>query len=133
MVLIFWIDVDRVLILSIKGRKFTMEELRKRMSKRTEHFMRIKQDSFYEELGMEELVSEYQRISEPLDEALSINNLKLILKTFHRQRFLSCWHDTSTVSNSSHLLITFAILYDPALYYTDEEYFELTGKSICGE
>ena len=94
--------------------------------------MRIKQDAFYEGLGMQELVSEYQRISEPLDESLSIDNLKSILKTFHRQRFLSCWHDTSTVSYSSHLLITFAILYDPALYYTDEEYFELTGKSIRG-
>ena len=75
------------LILSFKGRKFTIDELRKRMSKRTERFMRVKQDKFYDELSMKELVSEYQRISEPLDETLSIDNLRLILKTLHRQRF----------------------------------------------
>ena len=32
------------------------------------------------------------------------------------------WHDTSTVSDHSHLLMLVKCLYDTALFFTDDEY-----------
>ena len=90
--------------------------------------MRIHSDDFYDQLEIEDLQFEYRRIAEPFHEKSTVANLRGHLKYLHRQRFLSCWHDTSTVSNASHILVLFTILYDPALFYTDTEFFELTGK-----
>lgn len=90
--------------------------------------MRIHSDDFYDQLEIEDLQFEYRRIAEAFHEKSTVANLRGHLKYLHRQRFLSCWHDTSTVSNASHILVLFTILYDPALFYTDTEFFELTGK-----
>lgn len=52
------------------------------------------------------------------------------LKELQRQRHLGNWHDTSCISNHSHLLIMFFCMYDKAIFYTDQEYFEKTGLKI---
>ena len=43
---------------------------------------------------------------------------------------LQFWHDGSTISNHSHLMIMVACMFDPAVYLTDQEYFNLYGKYI---
>ena len=43
---------------------------------------------------------------------------------------LMIWHDLSTVANHSHLVFMVTCLYDPAFFYTDSEYQQLTGKCI---
>lgn len=40
------------------------------------------------------------------------------------------WHDGSCISNHSHLLMTVNILYDIGIHYTDEEYYNETGKRV---
>ena len=50
------------------------------------------------------------------------------LKKFNSQRFLQFWHDGSSISNHAHLLIVVNILYDPAIFLTNEEYHEKHGK-----
>ena len=84
-------------------------------------YFRVQQDDFYEQLAVETKNQEFDRLHEPCGSTDD-------LKRFHRTRTIACWHDTSAISNSSHLLIMFATVYDPAVFYTDKEYFEKTGR-----
>ncbi len=63
-------------------------------------------------------------------EGEEIANLRQHLMELERTRHLLVWHDLSTVANHSHLVFMVAWLYDPALYYTDEEYEQITGRKI---
>lgn len=40
------------------------------------------------------------------------------------------WLDNSTVANHGHLACLITCLYDPAAFYTPEEYEKITGKSV---
>lgn len=91
--------------------------------------MRIKTDNFYDEITEGGLKSEFTRIDEKFSAKTSRRQLVSKLKTFHRNRSLICWHDTSSISNAAHLLIMFSVLYDPAVFYTDKEYHDMTGSS----
>ena len=70
---------------------------------------------------------EIQRIHEKVAKNSSDENRNL-LKQKQRQRHLMFWHDGSCISNHSHLLMTVNVLYDPAIYYTNEEYYRLSGE-----
>ena len=89
--------------------------------------MRLKDDQFYLEMNEEELRFEYQRINETFKEKWTKDRLVTEIKRLHRTRHYVCWHDGSSVSNRSHLLVMMGCVCDPALYYTDKEYLELTG------
>ena len=78
-------------------------------------------------MGIEKLEFEFKRLDEPFDNGLPKNQLAQTLKTFHRKRHLTCWHDGSSISNHGHLQITFNTTYDKALFYTNDEYFAKTG------
>ena len=43
---------------------------------------------------------------------------------------LMFWHDGSTIFSHSHLMIMVACMFDPAVYLTDQVYFNLYGKHI---
>ena len=111
----------------LSGRKFGIKELQNRITTKTHKFMRLKDDQFYLEMNEEELRFEYQRINETFKEKWTKDRLVTEIKRLHRTRHYVCWHDGSSVSNRSHLLVMMGCVYDPALYYTDKEYLELTG------
>lgn len=97
-----------------------MDFLLKRFETKHERYWRIFPDEFYESLSKEDLHREWHRLGEDIKSSDA-------LKILHRQRFFACWHDGSTISNASHFLIMFSCCYDPAIFYTDDEYFEKTG------
>ena len=47
-----------------------------------------------------------------------------------RTRYFAFWDDGSTTGNHSHLLITVNVLYDPASFLSDEEYYLKYKKNI---
>ena len=47
-----------------------------------------------------------------------------------RTRCFAFWYDGSTIGNHSHLLITVNVLYDPASFLSDEEYYLKYKKNI---
>ena len=100
-----------------------MEHVRRRMFKMQKDFLRIKPDMFYTSLEEEELIKEFERLNEKIPSTAG----GAVLKKFHRTRTLACWHDSSSISNSSHFMVMFSTIYDPAIFYTDEEYFLKTG------
>lgn len=109
------------------GRKISLPELREKMLKEQQPYLRTFPDEYYENISNKELEKEYDRIDEKFDSALTKSELVDKLKSFHRRRHISFWHDGSSISNHGHLLVTVTTTYDTAIFYTDDEYFEKTG------
>ena len=93
--------------------------------------MRVIDDSVLEKMSREELINEFNRIEETYGDNETCDDLVSTLKIMQRRRHFTNWHDGSTISNHSHLLFVVKCLYDPAVYLTNEEYKEKTGKLIC--
>lgn len=102
------------------GRKFSIEHVKDTMMKLQRPFYRVKPNEFYDDIDEDTLRNELARIGETgnADD----------LKRFHRHRTIMCWHDTSGIINSSHFLVMFTTVYDPAVFLTDDEFFEIAGK-----
>ena len=47
-----------------------------------------------------------------------------------RTRYFAFWHDGSSIGNHSHLLITVNVLYDPASFLSDEQYYIKYLKNV---
>ena len=83
-------------------------------------------------MDKDEVIHELIRINENSsgDEQSCKEVLQEKFKNLNRNRYFQFWHDGSTVSNHSHLLIAINCLYDPAIHYTDDEYKEKFGKHV---
>ena len=81
-------------------------------------------------MTMDQVKYEYDRINEAFDVNSPLEELVTSIKRMHRQRFLVIWHDTSCVSNHSHLLMMISVLYDTAIFYTDTEFKDKTGETL---
>nr|XP_047138548.1 uncharacterized protein LOC124814672 [Hydra vulgaris] len=94
--------------------------------------MRVKTDEEYEKMSRISIINYLKRINEmqEVDQDEETNNLKIRLKKFERKRHFMWWHDTSTISNHSHVLMTISTLFDPAIHYTSEEYQQKYNKTI---
>ena len=90
--------------------------------------MRLLPDEFYDNASMEDLQKEFERLQMEFKSDQEKSVLAAELKKFHRTRTLACWHDASTVSNSSHFLVLVNLVFDKAVFYTSEELYEKTGK-----
>ena len=91
--------------------------------------MRLRSDNNYSKLSREDTIKQLRRINEfdVTDIHKNTDILKSKLKNFERTRNLMFWHDGSTISNHSHILVMVSCLYDPAIFLTDEEYSKSNG------
>ena len=71
-------------------------------------------------------INEYHPSFDKLTEAELSNKITAIKQT----RNLMFWHDGFSIFNHSHLMIMVACMFDPAVYLTGQEYFNLYGKHI---
>ena len=81
-------------------------------------------DDFYDKTLRTKITEELQRIDEfslSMND-LSDNVLSSKLKLLQLKRPLALWHDGSTLSYYSHLLIMVNVLHDLNIFYTSEEY-----------
>jgi hypothetical protein len=91
--------------------------------------MRKNTNDDLEAMSSEHVMNKLITLNE-VKEGEEIANLRQHLMDLERTRHLLVWHDLSTVANHSHLVFMVACLYDPAFYYTDEEYEQITGRKI---
>ena len=114
---------------SVHGRKHPLSKLREKLFKKYNKFMRLNSDAYFVNLTREELFKRLSSIGE-LDPNENVDDLKQKLKKYERTRNLQMWHDASVIANHGHILFCVNILYDPAVFYTSDEYKEITGKDI---
>ena len=82
-------------------------------------------DDYFEKLTDAEVKTQLEKLGEKT--VGTPDELKAQLKSMNRTRHLKIWHDHSTISGHSHLLVTVACVYDPAFYHTPEE---VGGKDV---
>ena len=105
-----------------------MKTIREKVLRKQKSYMRILPDEFYENNSRDDILKEFERIKEhiPSLNNLSLESLSQKLKAIQRTRHFGFWHDGSTLSNHGHLLMMI-VMYDPAIFYTSQEYKEKTG------
>ena len=110
----------------VEGRKQPLVEIRERTLKEHEKFMQHRSDDEYDRMGHDSLTMLLQAVNE-YKAGESTESMRKKLKDIERTRHLKIWHDLSTIANHGHLVFMVSCLYDPAIYYTNAEYKELTG------
>ena len=83
-------------------------------------------------MDRDEIVKQLTRIDEfrKSDIYMDINTLQHRFRKFNTTRHLQIWHDGSSISNHSHLLMTVNTLYDKTIHMTNEEYEEKHRKKV---
>ena len=113
----------------VSGKKIDLESICIDMYNQHKKIMRLRSDNDYSKLSREDTIKQLRRINEfditDIDKNTDI--LKNKLKKFERTCNLIFWHDGSTISNHSHILVMVSCLYDPAIFLTDEEYSKSNG------
>ena len=107
------------------GRKISMLDIRKLLLSSHERFMRLSTDQEIDALADEEMKVMLESIGEPYtDESYHT------LKKLQRSRSLTLWHDHSNILGQGYLLMTIHVLYDPAVFFTDSEYKEMSSERL---
>ncbi|CAG2211878.1 unnamed protein product [Mytilus edulis] len=105
---------------TIYSRKFELTKLRQKIL--NEHaeggLMRLYDDEHYDQLTANELKERYKRLGQLFTPNSNSNELKHL----ERIRMLKFWHDHSDVLNHTFVSFMLSIIYDKALYLTNEEY-----------
>ena len=91
--------------------------------------MRLRTDEEFSNMELSEVQQKLTNLGEFSDNSETLEELLIKLKKMERTRYFAFWHDGSTIGNHSHLLITVNVLYDPASFLSDEEYY-LKYKNI---
>ena len=108
---------------SISGRKFPLEDIRKNLLIRHTKYMRLTTDEEFSNMELSEVQQKLTNLREFSDNDETLEELLIKLQKMERTRYFAFWHDGSTIGNHSHLLITVNVLYDPAFFLSDEEYY----------
>ena len=96
--------------------------------------MRLQSDNYYDNMSKEmikEKLESIEEYDEEEDGSKSLSDLIEKIKKYERTRHLAFWHDGSTVSNHSHILMTVSCMYDKAVYLSDAEYQNIHGRLLC--
>ena len=118
--------------IEVCGRKINLLSIRNDMYHQQKKYMRLRPNKYFDTLSREEVVHQLKTINgfNSLDCDANTEVLTQRLKMYERTRYLIFWHDGSSLSSHSHILIMVSCLYDTAVFVTDEEYFKSEGSLI---
>lgn len=117
-------------VISIQGRKIPLRYLRQKLLNKHEKYMRLRTDNDFDKMTPVELLAELQKIKENVDVNSSKQHLLEEIKKLERTRHFMFWHDGSTLSNHSHIMMTVSVIFNKAVFYSDQEYFEKTKEKL---
>jgi hypothetical protein len=91
--------------------------------------MRLTPDSTLAGMSEEELT---KRLNMTTADDKSEEELRDLVRQSERRRSLCFWHDHATILKTGFVLVTIHIMYDPMVFYTQEEYRELHPElDVC--
>ncbi len=106
----------------INGRKFPLKELREKMLKKQEQYMRLSTDNEIEQISTEDLRSRLSTRSIDLDlESVNADELREMYKKIQRNRTLVLWHDHATILGLGIVMLMVHVAYDSAVFLTQSE------------
>ena len=107
--------------IQIHGRKVPLVEIRQRLLERQLKYMRLTPESTIATMTKPELL---KRLNMNCD-GKSEEELRELLCQAQKSRFLCMWHDHATILKMGFVMVTVHIMYDPVVFYTEDEYLEL--------
>ena len=118
--------------ITINARRIPVLEIRKHLL--TKHaqmgIMRLNTDNELLAMPREVIVGKLEAIHETVYMPESTEHLREKLKHSQRVRHFVEWHDHSTLLGHGYILFTTQLLYDQAVFLTNEEYKMKTGKTL---
>ena len=108
---------------SISGRKFPLKDIRKNLLIRHTRYMCLTTDEEFANVELNYVQKKKKNLGKFSDNNETLEELLIKLKKMERTRYFAFWYDGSTTGNHSHLLITVNVLYDPASFLSNEEYY----------
>ena len=114
----------------IYGRKIPLLDIRERLMKQHEAYMRQTTDAELKALTRPDILQMAANYHIHLPPDLSDDQLRAQLALFQRTRTLALWHDHSTILQTGYILFAVWVIYDTAVFLTQEEYVEKYGKPV---
>lgn len=112
----------------VQARKVPLTQLRQRTLKKQFKYMRLTPTSSINAMTKAELIEKLQQPT--MFDSLSEVELRQLLIHTERSRSLCLWHDHATILKMGFLMITVHVMYDPLVFYTDEEFRQQNPGSI---
>ena len=118
--------------IEVSGRKISLLTIRNDIYHQQKKYMRLRPDTYFDYLSREEVIHQLKTINEfsSFDCDADTQVFKKRLKMYERTCHLIFWHDGSSLSSHSHILIMVSCLYDTAVFVTDEEYLKSESSLI---
>ena len=110
----------------LESRKIRLSTIRRRTAEKHEKYMRC---NSVDPLSIEDVILYLKKINEfiPTD---SEDVMRSKVASFQQTRHFQLWHDASSLCNHGYMLFTVNVLYDPAVYFTDDEFMKISGKKL---
>ena len=120
----------------VHGRKIPLEEIRERLLKRHQKYMCLPLESAIEQLPRTELSQALNKLDNAPNDNYTTEELHTRFYNYQSTRSLALWHDHATLLGIGFIMVTVHVMYDPAVFFTDEEYIaqnKATDISIQSE
>ena len=114
----------------IVGRKLSLLELRQKLINQHQKYMRLMTDQEINELTRENILQLMSCAHHETSPSATTEELQLQLATLQRSRTLAVWHDHSNVLQQGYILFAVWVIYDPAVYFTEDEYRASGGEAV---
>ena len=103
------------------GRKIPLTTIREKLIKKHEELMHLHSNEEIEQMDKHELEQLFEARNMQLPDIQSEDNLRMELIKNERTRTLGVWHDHSSILGHGYVLITIKVLYDRAVFKTENE------------
>ena len=105
----------------LHSRKVPLIEIRQRLLKNQEKYMRLQNDEQVDAMSMDEAIAFLKQNQEQVDD-MGITQLRAKVKALQRNRHLSMWHDHGTILGQGYIFITVKVTYDTCVFFRKDEY-----------
>ena len=116
--------------IQIHGQKIPLLELRERLMKEHEKYMRLMKDAELEALTRPDLIQMANKCHLHFPSNASDDDLRNRLTRAQRTRTFALWHDHSTILQTGYILFAVWVIYDTAVFFTPEEYLQKSGQKV---
>ena len=89
--------------------------------------MRLETNEELAQKGVDELATILRCTHSCAPSTMSPNAMQQSILSQQRHRSLAMWHDHATILRNGFIMITVHVIYDKAVFYTNEEYFDKSG------
>lgn len=109
----------------IQARKVPLKQLRQKLLANHLKYMRLTPKSGVEHMTREQITQKLSKIPNFNPESETLDELRQRLMSIERSRSLYMWHDHATILKMGFLMLTVHVVYDSAVFFSDEEYQHL--------